>query len=170
MTDSRGAAGGSVDRMIRDAEQQERAKQIKTAEEREFVGRALDSIAPTVLDAISDGVTRAMGQPAELSSSPAETGSNRTFVVTGRAPESGVQVRLLIALLGFGSGSPGVENVQYQLDLTLACRPRGGAPFGDFVTIRPDQPSGLGVGRPSVTPAYIQKQIEDYVARARGIR
>ena len=151
----------SVDRMIREAREDAQADLALSQEQMDFLGKALDRAVPKIMDAISDGLKRAMGI-VEHAHVHGHT-NIRSFSVSGRSPIERAQAVISASLTGTGPEFTDIERAHYRLSLKLSCRPHPGAPTSTVLTL-PVKHDAYGESRPGASPEAVQEAVENEIA------
>jgi hypothetical protein len=150
-----------VDRMIREAREDARAELALTREQMDFLGKALDRVAPRIMDAISEGLKRAMGM-VEHGHVHGHT-NIRSFSVSGRSPIERAHAIISATLTGIGPEFADIEAAHYRLTLKLSCRQHPGAPTSMIVTL-PVKHDAYGEARPGASSEVVQEAVENEIA------
>jgi hypothetical protein len=151
----------SVDRMIREARQSAHADSTLSQEQMDFLGKALDRVVPKIMDAVGDGLKRAMGI-VEHGHVHGHT-NTRSFTISGRSPVERAHAAITATLTGTGPEFADLERAHYRLSLKLSCRPHPGAPTSTMLTL-PVQHDAYGESRPGAFPEVVQEAVENEIA------
>jgi hypothetical protein len=151
----------SVDRMIREARENAHADVALSRDQMDFLGKAVEHVIPKIMDAVTDGLKRAMGivEHRHIHGH----GNVRSFSVAAWSRIEHAHATVAATLTGTGPEFTDIERAHYRLHLKLSCRPHPGAPPSSPRTV-PVHLDAYGESRPGVLPEVLQEAVENEIA------
>lgn len=156
----------AYDRMVREAREKQAADEVKTFEQQQFLGKALEPFAEKINDEICAGLNKALGPAVrgDVTVGGGPGGASRTFTTSAESPQERARASFTVLLIGTGPEFEDPAKVHYGIMMTLFVKPGPGRPTGNVQTIRVEE-NYYGAGQPGISEQNIQSSVINELIR-----
>jgi hypothetical protein len=135
---------------------------VQSAEQEEFLGKAMEGAAEVLKSEICKGLKTALGEP--LPGATTGHGRTRHFMVQAESSKERARATINATLIGLGPEFQDPDKAHYRLELTLYVKPAAGRPTGNVQPVRV-QEDFYGAGRPGISQQALQNAVMNEFGR-----